>query len=147
MLQASQLGNLSILYPRKIAARKRCSSIDRIGCHGRSQHFKISSCLKYLQNLGRNILKDRPQVQDRIAEALKVYSRGTVLFVDDLLDYVNPESVKKALLRLKEKETPAIGPRELTLPKKRIRKLDVLFPSPKNHLSNLQVSGYDPFIF
>lgn len=47
--------------------------------------------------------KERPQVENKIAEALKGYPKGSVLFVNDFLDYGNPESVKKALLRLKEK--------------------------------------------
>lgn len=47
---------------------------------------------------------ERPIVENKIAEALKSYPKGSVLFVDDFLDYGNPESVKKALLRLKEKE-------------------------------------------
>ncbi|MBS4061321.1 MAG: hypothetical protein KG029_13060 [Bacteroidetes bacterium] len=47
---------------------------------------------------------ERPQVENRIAEALKTCPKGSVLFVDDFLDYGNSESVKKALLRLKEKE-------------------------------------------
>jgi CRISPR/Cas system CMR-associated protein Cmr3 (group 5 of RAMP superfamily) len=46
---------------------------------------------------------ERPQVENRIAEALKTYPKGSILFVDDFLDYGNSESVKKALLRLKEK--------------------------------------------
>lgn len=53
---------------------------------------------------------ERPQVENRIAEAVKTYPKGSVLFVDDFLDYGNPESVKKALLRLKERtddRTPA----------------------------------------
>jgi hypothetical protein len=45
---------------------------------------------------------ERPQVENRIAEALKNYPKGSVLFVDNFLDYVNPESVKKSLLRLKK---------------------------------------------
>ncbi|MCC5934340.1 MAG: hypothetical protein JJU35_08810 [Balneolales bacterium] len=44
----------------------------------------------------------RPQVKSEIAEALKRYPRGSILFIDDFLDYGNPESVKKALFRLKE---------------------------------------------
>jgi hypothetical protein len=47
---------------------------------------------------------ERPVVENKIAEALKSYPKGSVLFVDDFIDYGNSESVKKALLRLKEKE-------------------------------------------
>jgi hypothetical protein len=45
----------------------------------------------------------RPQVKNRIADLLGSFPKGSILFVDDFLDYGNPESVKKALLRLKEK--------------------------------------------
>ena len=47
---------------------------------------------------------ERPQVESKIAEAVKTYPKGSVLFVDNFLDFGNHESVKKALLRLKEKE-------------------------------------------
>ena len=47
---------------------------------------------------------ERPIVENKIAEVLKSHPKGSVLFVDNFLDYGNPESVKKALLRLKEKE-------------------------------------------
>ena len=47
---------------------------------------------------------ERPIVENKIAEVLKSHPKGSVLFVDDFLDYGNPESVKKALLRLKEKK-------------------------------------------
>jgi hypothetical protein len=43
---------------------------------------------------------ERPQVENRIAEALKTYPKGSVLFVDDFLDFGNAESVKKAFHRL-----------------------------------------------
>ena len=42
---------------------------------------------------------ERPIVENKIAKVLKSYRKGSVLFVDDFLDYGNPESVKKALLR------------------------------------------------
>ncbi len=48
--------------------------------------------------MGRSI------IENKIANALKSLPEGSVLFVDDFLDYGTPESVKKALLRLKEKE-------------------------------------------
>jgi hypothetical protein len=42
-------------------------------------------------------------VEAKVAEKLGMLPKGTVLFVDDFLDYGSPESIKKALLRLKEK--------------------------------------------
>jgi len=47
---------------------------------------------------------NRPIVENKIAEVLKLHPKGSVFFVDDFLYYGNSESVKKALLRLKEKE-------------------------------------------
>jgi hypothetical protein len=46
----------------------------------------------------------RPQVENRIAEALRNFKKGSVLFVDDFMDFGNSESVKKALFRLNEKD-------------------------------------------
>ncbi|HTN07752.1 DUF6088 family protein [Agriterribacter sp.] len=46
---------------------------------------------------------ERPKVEAKVAEKLGTLPKGTVLFVDDFLDYGSPESIKKALLRLKEK--------------------------------------------
>ncbi len=45
--------------------------------------------------------KERPQVEYKIVEALKGHPKGSVLFVNDFLDYGNSESVMKALLRMK----------------------------------------------
>ena len=42
-------------------------------------------------------------MEAKVAEKLGMLPKGTVLFVDDFLDYGIPESIKKALLRLKEK--------------------------------------------
>ena len=47
---------------------------------------------------------ERPVVENKIAKALKSFKKGSILFVDDFLDYGSPESVKKAMLRLKQKE-------------------------------------------
>ncbi len=46
---------------------------------------------------------ERPIIESRIAETLKELPKGSILFVDDFLDFGNPESIKKALFRLKEK--------------------------------------------
>ena len=72
---------------------------------------------------------ERPQVEKRIAEALKTYPKGSVLFVDDFLDYGNTESVKKALLRLKEKEILVRLAHGIYLYPKVDKELGVLFPS------------------
>jgi predicted transcriptional regulator of viral defense system len=45
----------------------------------------------------------RPKVEYQTAEVLTQLPKGSILFVGDFLDYGNSESVKKALLRLKEK--------------------------------------------
>lgn len=72
---------------------------------------------------------ERPQVENRIAEAVKTYPKGSVLFVDDFLDYGNPESVKKALFRLKEKEILVRMAHGIYLYPKVDKGLGVLFPS------------------
>jgi len=74
-------------------------------------------------------LMERPQVENRIAEALKTLQKGSVLFVDDFLDYGNHESVKKALLRLKEKEILVRLAHGIYLYPKVDKELGVLFPS------------------
>jgi hypothetical protein len=72
---------------------------------------------------------ERPQVENRIAAALKTYPKGSVLFVDDFLDYGNPESVKKALFRLKEKGVLLRLAHGIYLYPKVDKELGVLFPS------------------
>ena len=72
---------------------------------------------------------ERPQVENRIAEALKTYPKGSVLFVDDFIDYGNSESVKKALLRLKEKEILVRLAHGIYMYPKVDKELGVLFPS------------------
>ncbi|MCU0440747.1 MAG: DUF6088 family protein [Raineya sp.] len=54
---------------------------------------------------------------------------GSVIFVDDFLDYGNHESVKKALLRLKEKEILVRLAHGIYLYPKIDNELGVLFPS------------------
>jgi hypothetical protein len=71
----------------------------------------------------------RPQVENRIAEALKTFQKGSVIFVDDFIDYGNHESVKKALLRLKEKEILVRLAHGIYLYSKVDKDLGVLFPS------------------
>ncbi|TCO01252.1 DUF6088 family protein [Natronoflexus pectinivorans] len=72
---------------------------------------------------------ERPQVENRIAESLKILPKGSVLFVDDFLDYGSPESVKKALLRLKEKNILVRLAHGIYLYPKIDNELGVLFPS------------------
>jgi hypothetical protein len=72
---------------------------------------------------------ERPKVEFRIAEALKTTTKGSVLFVDDFLDYGNPESVKKALLRLEEKKVLVRLAHGIYLYPKVDEELGVLFPS------------------
>lgn len=72
---------------------------------------------------------ERPIVEHKIAEVLKSYTKGSILFVDDFLDYGNTESVKKALLRLKEKEVLVRLAHGIYLYPKMDNELGVLFPS------------------
>ncbi len=72
---------------------------------------------------------ERPQVEKKIAEALKTYPKGSILFVDDFLDYGKAESVKKALLRLKEKEVLVRLAHGIYLYPKVDKDLGVLYPS------------------
>ncbi len=71
----------------------------------------------------------RPKVEYQITEALKQLPKGSVLFVDDFLDYGNSESVKKALLRLKEKNILVRLAHGIYLFPKIDKELGVLFPS------------------
>ena len=71
----------------------------------------------------------RPQVESRIAEALKSYPKGSILFVDDFLDYGSPDSVKKALMRLKEKELLVRLAHGIYYYPKIDNELGILFPS------------------
>jgi len=72
---------------------------------------------------------ERPQVENKIAEAVKTYPKGSVLFVDNFLDFGNHESVKKALLRLKEKEILVRLTHGIYLYPKVDKELGVLFPA------------------
>jgi len=71
----------------------------------------------------------RLKVEYQITEALKQLPKGSVLFVDDFLDYGNPESVKKALLRLKEKKILVRLAHGIYLFPKIDKEFGVLFPS------------------
>jgi len=71
----------------------------------------------------------RPQIENRIAEALRTCPKGSVLFVSDFLEYGNSESVKKALLRLKEKEILIRLAHGIYLYPKIDKELGTLYPS------------------
>ncbi len=72
---------------------------------------------------------ERPVIENRIADALNSYPRGSILFVDDFLDFGNSESVKKALFRLKEKGTIVRLAHGIYLYAKIDPELGVLYPS------------------
>ena len=72
---------------------------------------------------------ERPKVENNIAKELELHPKGSVFFVDDFLDFGNPESVKKALLRLKEKEVLVRLAHGIYLYPKIDKELGVLFPS------------------
>lgn len=72
---------------------------------------------------------ERPVVENKIAEVLKSMPKGSILFVDDFLDYGNTESVKKALLRLKEKGILVRLAHGIYLNPKIDKELGLLFPS------------------
>ena len=71
----------------------------------------------------------RPQVENKVAEVLNSYPKGSILFVDDFLDHGNAESVKKALFRLKEKGVLVSLAHGIYLYPKVDAELGVLFPS------------------
>lgn len=71
----------------------------------------------------------RPVVETRIAETLIKLQKGSILFVDDFLDFGNSESVKKALFRLKEKGLLISMAHGIYLYPKKDKDLGVLYPS------------------
>ena len=71
----------------------------------------------------------RPKVEYQITEALKLLPKGSILFVDDFLDIGNSESVKKALLRLKEKNVLFRLAHGIYLLPKIDNELGVIYPS------------------
>lgn len=72
---------------------------------------------------------ERPIVENKIFESLKSRQKGVVIFVSDFSDYGSAESVKKALLRLNEKETIVRLAHGIYLYPKVDKELGVLFPS------------------
>jgi len=72
---------------------------------------------------------ERPIVENKIFESLKSRQKGVVIFVSDFSDYGSAESVKKALLRLNEKETIVRLAHGIYLYPKADKELGILFPS------------------
>lgn len=72
---------------------------------------------------------ERPKVEKKIDKTIKSSPQGSIYFVDDFLDYGNPESVKKALLRLKEKGILVRLAHGIYLSPKIDKELGILFPS------------------
>lgn len=72
---------------------------------------------------------ERPIVEHKIANSLKRMQKGSVLFVDDFLDFGNSESVKKALFRLEKKGTLVRITHGIYLYPKTDKDLGVLYPS------------------
>lgn len=71
----------------------------------------------------------RPVVTNTVMEALKKMQKGTILFVDDFLDFGNQENVKKALFRLAEKGLLIRLAHGIYLYPKTDKALGVLYPS------------------
>jgi hypothetical protein len=72
---------------------------------------------------------ERPIVENKIFESLKSRQKGVVIFVSDFSDYGSAESVKKALLRLNEKEIIVRLAHGIYLYPKVDKELGILFPS------------------
>ena len=71
----------------------------------------------------------RPIVTNTVIDELKKLQKGTILFVDDFLDFGNPESVKKALYRMEEKGLLIRLAHGIYLYPKKDKTLGVLYPS------------------
>ena len=71
----------------------------------------------------------RPVIEAKVASKLKKLPKGSILFVDDFLDYGSSESIKKALLRLKEKGLLVRLAHGIYLYPKTDKELGILFPS------------------
>ncbi len=71
----------------------------------------------------------RPVIESKVAEALKNLPRGSILFVDDFLDFGNSENIKKALYRLKEKDLLIRLAHGIYLYPKKDKDIGILYPS------------------
>ena len=72
---------------------------------------------------------ERPVIEAKVAAKLEILPKGSVLFADDFLDYGSPESIKKALLRLKEKGLLVRLAHGIYLYPKTDKELGILVPS------------------
>ena len=72
---------------------------------------------------------ERPIVENNVAEKLKSLQKGSILFADDFLDLGIPESINKALFRLKEKDMLIRLAHGIYLYPKKDKDLGVLYPS------------------
>jgi hypothetical protein len=73
---------------------------------------------------------ERPKIESKIAEILQATPKGSVLFVDNFLDYGSPDSIKKALYRLaNEKNLLVRLAHGIYLYPKTDEELGVLYPS------------------
>jgi hypothetical protein len=68
-------------------------------------------------------------IENKIAAKIKNLPKGSILFVEDFLDYGNTENIKKALLRLKEKGMLVRLAFGIYLYPKTDKDLGVLYPS------------------
>ena len=71
----------------------------------------------------------RPEIENKIAAKITNIQKGSILFVEDFLDYGNAESIKKALLRLKEKGILVRLAFGIYLYPKTDKELGILYPS------------------
>jgi phosphoribosyl-AMP cyclohydrolase len=72
---------------------------------------------------------ERTVVENKVVEKLKSLTKGNILFADDFLDLGNPESINKALFRLKEKDMLIRLTHGIYLYPKKDKDLGVLYPS------------------
>jgi hypothetical protein len=72
---------------------------------------------------------ERTVVENNVVEKLKSLQKGTILFADDFLDLGTPESINKALFRLKEKDMLIRLAHGIYLYPKKDKDLGVLYPS------------------
>ncbi|MCU0413782.1 MAG: DUF6088 family protein [Ignavibacteriaceae bacterium] len=71
----------------------------------------------------------RPVIENKIALKIRNLTKGSILFVEDFLDYGNSENIKKALLRLKEKGILVRLAFGIYLYPKTDKELGILYPS------------------
>lgn len=72
---------------------------------------------------------ERAVVENNVVEKLKSLQKGSILFADDFLDLGTPESINKALFRLKEKDILIRLTHGIYLYPKKDKDLGVLYPS------------------